>query len=96
MDIDEIAKLEQQVEEKWGFVSQEIKFIMRFKPTFLFQQGEKSPTGMHTLHDYFVVQHGMTDQFLKTLVVKYPHILSKSQKDLNKIIGTLGEQGIST
>lgn len=50
------------------------------------QDSAKSRTGMHALNRFFVEKHGMTDKFLTTLVVKYPHILSKSEAELDSTL----------
>jgi len=35
MSFDEIESLEKQLLDKYGFASQELKFVMRHKPTFV-------------------------------------------------------------
>lgn len=36
LSIDEIKALEQETKTRFGFGTQELQFVMRFKPTFLF------------------------------------------------------------
>ena len=35
MSVEEIQKLESSLKSEFGFLSEEIKFVMRHKPTFL-------------------------------------------------------------
>lgn len=66
---------------------------MRHKPTFVLHD-DNSSTGIKVVHDYFVSQHGYTQELVRTLVVKYPYILSKTAEELDKTFATLAENGI--
>jgi hypothetical protein len=66
---------------------------MRHKPTFILNQ-TSDDTGIKVVHDYFVVKHGYTPEFLRTLVVKYPFILSRTKDDIEFTFKTLEENGI--
>lgn len=79
MSFDEIESLEKQLLDKYGFASQELKFVMRHKPTFVLDQ-DSEETGIKVVYDYFVTKHGYTPEFVKTIVVKYPFILSKTEE----------------
>ena len=54
---------------------------MRYKPTFLFWQNN-TKTGLVTLEEFFVKKYGFDIELVRTLVVKYPYILSKSSEEL--------------
>ncbi len=47
------------------------------------------------LKKLFVEQYGLSDEFLRTLIVKYPFILSKEVDHIQSIIATFEEHGIS-
>lgn len=78
----DILPAEQKLIDQYGFVKEEINFVMRYKPTFILfdLQGEKE--GMHVLARYFVDKKGFDLDAVRTLVVKYPYILGKTEEEL--------------
>ena len=66
---------------EFGFATAEIKFIVRHKPTFLLWQSQTS-TGIRSLESFFVKKLGFDIELVRTLVVKYPFILSKTEAQL--------------
>ncbi len=77
LSIDDLAALESKTKEVYGFVKEEIKFVMRHKPTFLLWQNNTT-TGLAALEEFFVKKYGFDIELVRTLVVKYPFILSKT------------------
>ena len=88
----DILPAEQKLITQYGFVKEEINFIMRLKPSFiLFDLNNR--IGINTLHKYFVQQKGFDIDLLRTLVVKYPYILQKDEEHLNHFFGTFQKYG---
>ncbi len=79
MSTQEVQKLTKQVKEEFGFAKEEIRFIVRHKPSFLLWQDQASNSnkGIYALQKFFVEKYGFSQELLKSLVVKYPYILSK-------------------
>lgn len=94
LSIDEIKELEKKVALKYGFKTEEVKFVMKHKPSFLFSE-EEGETGMRTLENYFVKKYGYDYELVKTLVVKYPYILSKTEEQLDLTFSVLAEHGVT-
>ena len=66
---------------------------MRYKPTFLFWQNN-TKTGLVTLEEFFVKKYGFDIELVRTLVVKYPYILSKSSEELESVFSVLESKGV--
>jgi hypothetical protein len=67
---------------------------MRYKPTFiLLDLNEKE--GMHSMYKIFVEKKGFEIDLLRTIVVKYPYILGKSEEHIEKYFSLLGEKGFT-
>jgi hypothetical protein len=77
MPFNEIKKLEADTKTRFGYTNAEIQFIMKHKPTFLFWSDDRE-AGMANLEELLVKKYGFNLETVKTLVVKYPFILSKS------------------
>lgn len=50
---------------------------------------------MSALKNFFVKKYGFDIELVRTLVVKYPFILSKTEDHLESVFSTLEKQGIS-
>jgi len=50
---------------------------------------------MNTLKEFFVKKYGFDMELVRTLVVKYPFILSKSEEHLEAVFNILEKQGVS-
>ena len=50
---------------------------------------------MNTLKEFFVKKYGFDMELVRTLVVKYPFILSKSEEHLEGVFSALEKQGVS-
>lgn len=92
--MEEISNIENQLKQEFGFVKEEIRFVVRHKPSFLLWQ-ENTNTGMKALSEFFVKKYGFDIELVRTLVVKYPFILSKTQEHLESVFQTLEKQGVS-
>ena len=67
---------------------------MRYKPTFLFWKDNRS-SGLLTLENFFVKKYGFDMELVRTLVVKYPYILSKKEEELEDVFSALESKGVS-
>lgn len=75
-------------------MKEEINYIMRYKPNFiLFDKVENE--GMNNLYKIFVEKKGFELDVLRTLVIKYPYILGKSEQHIEKYFQLMGEKGLS-
>lgn len=93
MSMDEIVSLESQLKKDFGFIKEDIRFVMRHKPSFILWR-ESQKTGMNVLRDFFVKKYGFDIELVRTLVVKYPFILSKTQEQLESVFAILEKQGV--
>ena len=50
---------------------------------------------MNTLKEFFVKKYGFDMELVRTLVVKYPFILSKTEEHLESVFTSLEKQGVS-
>ena len=89
----EIRQLEHETHKRFGLTKTEISFIMKHKPTFLFWQEDRE-AGIANLVELLVDKYGFNLETVKTLVVKYPAVLSKSPAQIEKIFKLLEDQGI--
>ena len=67
---------------------------MRYKPTFLFWK-DNNNTGLLTLEAFFVKKYGFDIELVRTLVVKYPYILSKTTEQLEAVFSALESKGVA-
>ena len=73
------------MKEEYGFTKFELKFVRQHKPTLFFYE-DSGKLGFGALEKFFVEELGYEKELLKTLVIKYPAILSK---EIDYIKGTL-------
>lgn len=66
---------------------------MRYKQTFLFNLTMESKAGIAVVQDYFVNKLGYNNELVRTLIMKYPYVLSKTPEQLDKTIETLKSIG---
>ena len=90
----DILGAEQSLISKYGFVKEEINFIMKSKPTFIIID-ERSNEGIHVVHKLLVEDKGFDKDVVRTLVVKYPYILGKTREQLEAFFDLLKYQGFS-
>ena len=64
------------MKEELGFSNVELKFILKHKPT-LYNYDDDGSKGIVALQKYFIEKLGYDAELLRTLIVKYPIILSK-------------------
>ena len=80
LDFDkDILPAEEKLISQYGFLKEEVNFIMRYNPKFILL-GENQKTrdiGIEAMHRYFVQEKGFELDTVRTLVVRYPYILSK-------------------
>lgn len=67
---------------------------MRYNPKFLLLEDERK-TGMNVLKSFFVDKKGFQLDSIRTLVVRYPYVLSKTEEEFNQYFETLKVQGLT-
>lgn len=72
---------EDRLINEFGFLKEEIAFIMRYNPKFILVDSEK--TGIKTLKSFFVDKKGFQMDSIRTMVVRYPYVLSKTEEEFN-------------
>lgn len=90
----DILTAEQKLITQYGFMKEEINFIMRYKPTFILLDHQEDE-GIHHIHKYFVEKKGFELDVVRSLVVKYPYIISKSEEHLDKYFSVLVSKGFT-
>ena len=80
LDFDkDILGAEQKLISEYGFLKEEINFIMKHKPSFILFEQDSEKTGLRSLVNYLVEERGFDMDVVRTLILKYPHILSKDE-----------------
>jgi hypothetical protein len=78
----DILAAEQKLINTYGFLKEEINFVMKYKPSFILLDHVGDKEGMHALNKFFVQEKGFDLDAVRTLVVKYPYILGKTTTEL--------------
>jgi hypothetical protein len=87
MDRD-IIPSEEKLINTYGFLKEEVNFVMRYNPKFILF--EKTPDmGIKTLEAFFVNKLGFTMESVRTLVIRYPYILSKTQEEIETFFNVM-------
>lgn len=73
-------------------------FLVKHRPSVLFFNhpellGRDEGT-IKTIHEVFVKKMGYSEEFLRTLVVKYPAIIGKNEAHINEFYRIMKENGI--
>ena len=89
----DILPLEQRLINEYGFVKEEVNFMVRHRPSIILLDQEKD-VGIPVLHRFFVEKKGFDIDTMRTLVVKYPYIAGKTEQQLNHFFETLKAQGL--
>lgn len=85
LDFDkDIVGAEQQLINTYGFLQEEVNFVMRYNPKFILLQTKGDQTGIKTLEEFFVNQKGFELDAVRTLVVRYPYVLSKTRAEFEE------------
>jgi hypothetical protein len=88
----DVVPAEEKLVAEYGFLKEEVSFIMRYNPKFiLLQEG----SGIKALKAFLVDKKGFSMEALRTLIVRYPYILSKTTEDLSTFFETLKSQGLT-
>lgn len=74
----DIISAEQKLINEYGFLKEEVNFVMKYKPSFILLDIVGDREGMHGLNKFFVKTKGFDLEYVRTLVVRYPYILSKT------------------
>lgn len=66
---------------------------MRYNPKFILL-GDDRKTGINVLKSFFVDKKGFQLDSIRTLAVRYPYILSKTEEEFANYFETMKAQGI--
>jgi hypothetical protein len=91
----DILPAEQKLINQYGFLKEEINFIMKYKPSFILFEIEGDRTNMNGVYKYFVEKRGFELDAIRTLVVKYPFILSKTTEEFEEFFNLMQSKGVS-
>lgn len=81
----EVIGAEEKLINEYGFLKEEINFIMRYNPKFiLVDQQSEDGHGIKAMRKLLVQEKGFEMDSVRTLVVRYPYILSKTREELTK------------
>jgi hypothetical protein len=77
--------------ENFGFTQPEMQHIIRNKPTFVLYEQEytESGKGILMLKELISDEMGFSMDTVKTLIVKYPFVLSKNKEEMQTYFLTL-------
>jgi len=84
---------EQLMMTSFGLQKHEVDFIMRQKPSFLFQK-EDDRSGIFFLDNYIVQELGFSLDQLRYLIVKYPAVLSKERRHFQRFFDKMQQHQI--
>jgi mTERF len=79
---------------EYGFVKEEINFITKHKPTFVLAI-DTDKSGIHIVKKVFIDDKGFPLEYIRTLILKYPYILGKTEEELTKYFDILNGHGLT-
>lgn len=98
LDLDferDILGAEQKLIKEYGFLKEEINFIMKHKPTLiLFEQGSDE-NGLKGMIKFFVNERGFDMDVVRALALKYPFVLSKQVSHFKNFFDILQRNGLT-
>lgn len=68
---------------------------MRYKPSFILYEHNPPNEGLLAMNRVFVDKRGYDYELVKTLIVKYPYILGKTEEELEGYFTTLEKYGLT-
>jgi hypothetical protein len=68
---------------------------MKKKPAFILFEREADNEGMKMLYRYFVEERKYDSDVLRTLIMRYPSILSKNEEQIDRYFKLLAEYNVS-
>ena len=89
---EEIKQRRRRLREELGFSEVEIDFVKKHKPT-LFQYEEDGNIGIPAMEKLFIGKLGYDAELLRTLIVKFPELLSKKVDHIEKAFELLEKEG---
>ena len=93
----DIVASEEKLINEFGFLKEEVNFVMRYNPKFILlgETPQTKGTGINVLKKFFVDEKGFDMDTLRTLVVRYPYVLSKTTSEFNQFFETLKGQDLT-
>ena len=82
----------EKLREEYGFTKFELKFVRQRKPT-LFYYEDDGKVGFGALEKLFIHDLGYDKELLKTLVIKFPAILSKEIDHIKNVLTIIEAEG---
>ena len=97
MDFSELMAKEQQLQNEFGFSKQELKHIIKQKPTLLMYKEEfqKDGRGILAIQKVLCEEMKQSNELVKNLIVKYPGILCKNEEQMREFFSILSKYGVS-
>lgn len=80
--------------QEYGFAKEEINYIMRYKPAFILFEADKGE-GLLAMNRLLIGKKGFKMELVKTLIVRYPYILSKTEKELEEFFEIFAKYGLT-
>jgi len=97
VDFEEVVVAKEiKLMEQFGFNQQEMKFLIRNKPTIVFYEEDhkKGKPGIITVHRLLCRKRGFSDEVLRSIIVRYPVILSKTEEEIEDYFKIMKSYGI--
>ena len=88
----QLSERKKWLKEEFGFTHVELQFIAKHKSKFYYYD-ENGTKGIVALKRFFIEKLGYDAELLRTLVVKYPVILSKEIESIEKTFEILKNEG---
>ena len=97
MDIErDVIPAEEKLINEYGFLKEEVNFIMKYNPKVILLGGvNQDKEGINALQQFFVKEKGFQMEAVRTLVVRYPYILSKSTQEFKNYFDLIRTQGFT-
>ena len=83
-----------KMKEEYGFTKFELKFVRQHKPTMFYYE-DSGKVGFGALENFFVEELGYEKELLKTLIIKYPAILSKEIDHIKSVLKIIEAEGFT-
>jgi hypothetical protein len=92
----DIIPQEEKLISEYGFLKEEINFVVRYNAKFVLPEAHQSSQeiGIKALSDFLVKENGFEMEAVRTLVVRYPYVLSKSLSEFKVFFDTLRAEGL--
>lgn len=94
LDAEVYRQRHDKLSNEYGFTKFELKFVRQRKPK-LFYYDDDGKVGFGALEKLFIDELGYDKELLKTLVIKFPPILSKDTGHINNVLSIIEAEGFT-